>query len=597
MNKKFITINCLVIAVIAVLLSGCAAEPVEPVEWDLNILPYPKKLTTYAGDFSCEISRAGVRVDASTRALSYVIKDDLYRLSGIKVKDKAKTVISLSVQDDNSGSSGKINYQVKVSSKGISITGNSYEAVVFGWTSVLQTAVIEAGRISIPKMDIDDSPDLEYRGLLVDLARRFHSHHNVKQMIDLCRWYKVSYLQLHLTDDPLFVFPSAKFPDLASGEGYTREQLNEIVEYAHERGVNLVPELEGPGHSGRLRNAYPEIFGKPEYACIDLSDNKALDAMKSLIEEVIEAFPYSTHIHIGADEVNLEELKKLPHVYEVVKKKGFNDVHDLYLNYIVEMHKFIRSKGKQTCLWEGFNHDGSDAVKIPKDVLVFAFETLYQRPDSLVKNGYTIINTSWTPIYIVPHLRRTPEQIHDWNYYTWTPVLELPTVVLNEQERKHIAGAQMCSWEQKETGEYPSLCRRLAALSERAWNTVPVSDYAAFEKRMEPCQARLKQLLYPILITAEGLTEPDYVGNDNNRENCFAEEVTFAVKSLLPDAVVRYTSDGSFPSETADVFPESLTIDKSTYIKTGLYDITGQLLSYYSVFYEKKTVTRASHQD
>jgi N-acetyl-beta-hexosaminidase len=273
-----------------------------------------------------------------------------------------------------------------------------------------------------------------------------------------------------------------------------------------------------------------------------------------------------------------------------VKKKGFNDVHDLYLNYIVEMHKFIRSKGKQTCLWEGFNHEGSDAVKIPKDVLVFAFETLYQRPDSLVKNGYTIINTSWTPIYIVPQRRWTPEQIHDWNYYTWTPVLKLPTVVLNEQERKQIAGTQMCSWEQKETGEYPSLCRRLAALSERAWNIVPVSDYAAFEKRMEPCQARLKQLLYPIRITTEGLTEPDYVGNDNNRENFFTEQVTLSAKSLLPNTVIRYTSDGSFPSNTAAVFPETLVINESTLVKTVLYDKNGKLLSYYPVFYDKKVV-------
>jgi hypothetical protein len=103
---------------------------------------------------------------------------------------------------------------------------------------------------------------------------------------------------------------------------------------------------------------------------------------------------------------------------------------------------------------------------------------------------------------------------------------------------------------------------------------------------MEACQSIIKQLLYPILITAEGLTEPGYVGNDNNRENFFTEQVTLSVKSLLPDAIVRYTSDGSFPSATAAVFPETLTIHQSTLVKIGLYDKTGQLLSYYTVFYE-----------
>ncbi|MDR3245193.1 MAG: family 20 glycosylhydrolase [Prevotellaceae bacterium] len=573
----------LVIAIFAIISAGCTEKTTIR---DLNILPYPKTFSISSGEVSFKISALGIKTDDAAQALSKVVKDDLYRLTGIKVKDNAAPVINLSVQSGLD----KDQYQVTVSSREINIAGSSYAAVSAGWVSVLQSAAIKGARITLPKMTIDDYPDMEYRGLLVDLARNFHSVQNVKQMIDLCRWYKIKNLQLHLSDDQLFVFPSTKFPELAKGQCYTREQIKEIVEYARERAVDLVPELEGPGHSSRLRKNYPEIFGKPEYGCIDLADDKVLEAMKTLLGEVIDAFPYSHYIHIGADEVNLSVLKTLPHVAEAVKAKGFNDVHDLYLNYIVEMHKFIRSKGRQTCLWEGFNHDGSPAVKIPKDVLVFAFETLYQRPDSLVKNGYNIVNTSWQPVYIVPSLRWTPEQIHDWNYYTWTPHpnLKLPTVVLNEQERKHIAGAQMCSWEQREEMEYPALCRRLAALSERAWNTVRASDYTAFEKRMESCQAIIKQLLYPIHITAEGLTESGYTGNENNRENFFKEQVTLSVKSLLPDAIVRYTSDGSFPTATADVFPESLTIDKSTFVKIGLYDPAGSLLSYYAVFYDKK---------
>ncbi|MDR3267248.1 MAG: beta-N-acetylhexosaminidase [Tannerella sp.] len=594
--KKLVLVSLLAIqysaiAIAILFFAGCAEKTVER---DLNILPYPKKMTTCAGDFSFEISNMGVKVDAETQALSQVIKDDLYRLSGVEVKEEATTVVDLSVQSGVD----KGHYQVKVSSKGIRITGNSYQAVVCGWTSVLQTAVIEGGRISIPEMEIDDSPDLEYRGLMIDLARSFHSYHTVKQMIDLCRWYKINYLHLHLTDDQLFVFPSAKFPDVINPDFcYTREQLREIVEYAHERGVNLVPELEGPGHSSNLRNAYPEIFGKPEYDCIDLSDEKVLDAMKSLIGEVIDAFPYSTHIHIGADEVNLEALKKLPHVIEAVKRKSFNDVHDLYLNYIVEMHKFIQSKGKQTCLWEGFDKDGSEAVKIPKDVLVFEFESLYQRPDSLVKNGYNLINTSWLPLYLTQSKRWSPEEIYNWNYYTWKNWWEKShatktPIIIDEQYRAQILGAQMCAWELNDEMEYPSLSGRLAAMSERLWDTIPVGDYAAFEKRMKACQTKLNQLLYPIQITTEGLTEPDYVGNDNNRENFFTENVTLSVKSLLPETVVRYTADGLFPSQTSAIFPESLIINESTLVKIGLYDRQGKLISYYPVFYDKKPIIK-----
>jgi hexosaminidase len=569
------------------LLAGCAGQHVER---DLNILPYPKQIISRAGDFSFEISKVGVTADAASEALSRVIKDDLYRLSGVEAKEEAPPLIALSVQSG----ADKGHYQVKVSSKGIRITGNSYQAVVCGWTSALQAAVIENGRISIPETEIDDSPDLAYRGLLVDLARSFHSHHTVKQMIDLCRWYKINYLHLHLTDDQLFVFPSAKFPDAINPAFcYTREQVREIVEYAHERGVNLVPELEGPGHSSHLRNAYPEIFGKPEYDCIDLSNDNALDAMKSLIGEVIDAFPYSTHIHIGADEVNLEALEKLPHVIDAVKRQSFSDVHDLYLNYIVEMHRFIQSKGKQTCLWEGFDKDGSDAVKIPKDVLVFEFESLYQRPDSLVKNGYNLVNTSWLPLYLTPSKRWSPEEIYNWNYYTWRNWWEKShatkaPIVIDAQYRAQILGAQMCAWELNDEMEYPSLSGRLAAMSERLWATIPVGDYAAFAKRMKACQTKLNQMLHPIRITAEGLTDPDYAGNDNNREHFFTEQVTLCVKSLLPATVVRYTADGSFPSPTSAIFPESLMITESTLVKIALYNGEGKLISYYPVFYDKK---------
>jgi N-acetyl-beta-hexosaminidase len=389
------------------------------------------------------------------------------------------------------------------------------------------------------------------------------------------------------------VFPSAKYPKLLrKGTFYTPEQIGEIVDYADERGIVLVPELEGPGHSSVLRQAYPEVFGKPEYRCIDISDDKALEAMKTLTEEVIDAFPASPLFHIGADEADLSGLQSLPHVAAKIKEKGYEDVHDLYLNYLCEMHGFVKSKGRQTCLWEGFDKDGSESVKIPKDVLVFEFETLYQRPDSLAKNGYRMVNTSWEPVYITRDRRWLPKDIFDWNYYTWkhwwekAPASKAP-IVLDEEVRHLVYGAQMCSWDMTEESEYPAVCKRLAAMSEKIWNT-GTGDYESFSKRIVNSEPKLRKLLYPFTVTANGLTEPDYEGNDYNRENFFAQQVSLSVKSHLPETVVRYTFDGSFPAATAAVFPESLIIDKSTFIKIGVYDSEGILLSYYPVFYEKK---------
>jgi hexosaminidase len=585
MNK---TAYILSVALITATLSACSDKIVER---DLNIVPYPKQTVTYDGDARFDIGSFGIKTDATTAPLAAVVRDDLYRLTGIAPRPEAKTRLSIAIDT----AIARKEYRLSVKHGKAEITGGSYQAAVHGWSTLLQAANIAENEISFPKMLVSDSPDLEYRGMMIDLARSFHNYQIVLQTIDLCRWYKISYLQLHLSDDQSYMFPSKAFPCAVDpARCYTEAQIREIVDYAAERGVELVPEIEGPGHSSFLRNVCPDVFGQPDFGCTDMASPIAVEAMKTLTGEVIDAFPNSHFIHIGADEVNLEKFKNLPHVKKAIKERGFDDAHDLYLAYINEMHDYIRSRNRQTCLWEGFDRDGSAKVKIPKDVLVFEFETMYQRPDSLVSRGYNIINTSWLPIYITQGMRWTPKEIYDdWNYYTWkhwwdkAPASKAP-IVIDEQYRKQIKGVQMCAWELDEEMEYPALCRRLAAVSERAWDTIPPRDYDFFALRLEPVQDRIRHLLYPLKVEAVGLTDPNYVGNRNNRENFFSDRLTVSISSLLPSTTVRYTTDGTFPTATATIFNDSLTIDKSTYVKTGLYDEKGRLISYYPVFYEKK---------
>jgi hexosaminidase len=380
---------------------------------------------------------------------------------------------------------------------------------------------------------------------------------------------------------------------LKKGEHYTREQIQEMVAYADERGITLIPEIEGPGHSSILRTAYPEIFGTKEYGCMDISSEKAVEAMKIISEEVMEAFPSSPYFHIGADETNLNTLKTLPHVIEKIKERGYDDIHDLYLDYLCEMHRFVQSKGRQTLAWEGFDKDGSDKVKIPKDLIVCAFETIYQRPDSLVENGYNIINTTWLPLYITASKRWSLEKIFSWNYYTWehyserAPASKAP-IVLSEKARKHINGAQMCAWELREDMDYPALCKRLGAMSERIWNIAYMSDYEAFEKRIFQSAAKLKKLIYPFQITAAGLTEPDYKGVWYNRENYFSEQLTLSIQPVLSGTTLHYTSDRSFPTMESPVFPAKLSIDKNTFLNVAMYDAQGTVVSYYPVLFENR---------
>lgn len=585
MEKLNVKIGLLVIIV---LLYGCINNRNEK---DVSIVPSPKNILLSTKAILFELSEMGVEADSVLIPLRNIVAEDLYRLSGVKIKDNKAPHIQLTLSsflDEDA-------YTVQIKEKEIKITGGSYHAVVMGWNSVLQVAEIKDSGLSVPVMDITDHPDLEYRGLMLDLARQFHTHHVVKQMIDICRWYKIRHLHLHLSDEGRIVFPTKIFPEMLEERYYyTEEELREIVTYANDRGVLLVPELEGPGHSRVLRAGYPELFGEVAYDVIDLSKDKALESMKTLIEEIMESFPYSPYFHIGADEINLNILKTVPHVKERMKEAGYTDIHDLYLNYLVELNRFIRSKGKQTFVWEGFDKDGSDCVKVPKDIQVFVFETLFQRPDSLVKNGYHIINTTWKPLYITQTRRWSPEKIYHWNYYIWenfweiTPAAKAP-VILDQDERTKITGAQMCAWEMTEEMEYPALCKRLAAFSERVWNTTGTHDYKQFEDRMLKSEAKLRRLIYPIVISAGGLTETDYQGVYYNRENYFSGELTLSVKTCLPNTILHYTLDGRFPSLQTPVLPEKLVLDKTSFLKIALYDREdGKLLTYYPVLFENR---------
>ena len=158
------------------------------------------------------------------------------------------------------------------------VKGGTYQSVASGTVTLLQSLRVDNGVLGIPRLKITDEPVYPYRGALIDPARKYHSPGGIEQVIQLCRFYRIRYLHMHLTDDQLFMFPSTKFPQLGKSNRefarfepasmpkiapYTLDELKGLEQYAKERGVYLVPELDLPGHSGRLIADASEIFGFP----------------------------------------------------------------------------------------------------------------------------------------------------------------------------------------------------------------------------------------------------------------------------------------------------------------------------------------------
>jgi len=159
------------------------------------------------------------------------------------------------------------------------------------------------------------------------------------------------------------------------------------------------------------------------------------------------------------------------------------------------MNEVVKKYGKQTCIWEGFARKGN--IKIPKDMIVYEFESLYQLPNELIEDGYTVVNASWKPLYVVNEKKWEPKTIYDWNlwrFQNWwsrSPATENP---IQLEKTDQIIGAQMCTWEQPQKVEFASLRKRLPIMNERIWNTKEEIPFEEFLKHLESTDTKLSKL-------------------------------------------------------------------------------------------------------
>lgn len=558
----------------------------------LSIVPYPKSVNVLKGTLLLDKVFTLSYTDESLKPAAELLIKDIYTLFQFQPNIKAdKGQVSLSYNK----SLGAEEYTLQIMDKGIFISGGSYNAVCMGITSLLQIPSVENGKLKFVKVNIKDKPVSDYRGVLLDIARQWHNIETVKQVVELCRWYKIKYLQLHLSDDQSFTFPSNTYPLLASKDRhYTIEELKDLVEFAKTRGVVIIPEFDAPGHTTAIRKNMPELFGNPDIGVVNMNDERVYGAMDTIMKEMMDVFYTSPYFHIGGDEAWLGNYEKLKETNDYVKKMGFDNAHDVYLNFLVRMHNIVKKYNKKTLVWESFPGTGSRKVQIPKDMIVFAWETAYQRPESLLKNGYTIINASWKPTYITPGFRWEPDYIYNWNIRRWenhwnaTPSYHHP---IQLDKNTPIFGGQMCAWEMSEEQEIPSLHQRVPAISEVFWNGDNKKSYADFRKRYLVTDNKFNKLIFPVTIVKEGFTEPAYEGIYFNRENLFSNEASLSFKPVLPQTKITFTTDGSMPTVNSPELPDHFTIDKKYAAKLGVFNKNGDRIGYKIVSYELNTIT------
>ena len=365
---------------------------------------------------------------------------------------------------------------------GHELRGGSLEALAAGAATVLQLVELEEGRGSLPPLALEDSPDHEHRSFMVDMGRNPHSPATLRAVVDMLWLCKGNRLQLHLWDDQLCSWPSTAFPALLDARsGWSLEAFRELEAYAQARGVMIVPELEAPGHSTLLRQRYPEVFGETPTDLATLPSARA--GLRTLLDEVLEVFPSTRLVHLGADEAY-----------------GVPQEHQRELINVLAAH--LRARGVQAMVWEG-PRLGEGDNKVATDVVHLNWDTVHFPAQAMLDAGYPVVNACWNPLYVVDHYPRTMftavplDRCYRFDPAVFAhvdpgfPTQRSPHVV---DSTRGVTGFCMPWWEGREENLFDLCLPRFAAVTAAAWNRAGEVDLDGFLRRSRRLERRFEAL-------------------------------------------------------------------------------------------------------
>jgi hexosaminidase len=521
-------------------------------ENDVAVVPYPQSLVRREGSLSLSSTSTLSIADPVLKPLAAVLADEIQLKTGIQITttqtyNPSSTVV-LRINPNISAEEG---YRLSVSNTSAVVEAKTYRGAAWGTVSLIQC--LQNNGV-LPLVEITDQPFAPYRGVLIDVARKYHPIPYMKELIQLFRMNKINYVQLHLNDLEGTAFPFSN-PELRKVPKeftvWTMEEVKDLVAYADARGVTLVPELEGPGHhAGNLRNLYGRSDANGKNRVIDIANEATYKGMETLIDELLTVFTSTPYVHIGADESDLGALGKTPEEQAYMSQ---NNVSNLLGHYITRMNDIIRRKGKTTVVWEGFGGDGGG---VPRNVIVMPFESAYNPANALTQLGYSVINTAWKPLYVVGSRNWAPDYIYNnWNMWLWEHHINTG-VHIQLPRSAPVLGAQICAWEQPATAELESLRYRVGSMAERTWNPDTSQPYASFDARNMANNNTLEHLLGHPTIESQTL-----LGEYQNFD-MFSDPLRITLRTPHK-GVIKYTVDGSEPDLQSPSYTNPFTLDKT----------------------------------
>ena len=574
--------------IIFVLLISCKSNSID--NQALTLIPQPNRMEIKSGKLDISggfnwQAHEHISENLKTLAKAYPlnINDD-----GVPLK--------LFLEENNDENRSFESYKLNIDKKGISIASPSETGIFYGLQTLFQLLNLnEETAATLPCLEISDSPRFEYRGMMLDCSRHFLTMDFLKKQIDMMAYLKLNRFHWHLTDGTGWRLKINQYPELtdiaawkpqavwkdwwnadrqyvsegtpgAYGGYYTQEEARELVAYAADRFITVIPEIEMPGHSEEVLAVYPQLSctGKPYTSsefCI--GNPETYTFLENVLSEVIEIFS-SEYIHIGGDEASREHWKKCPKCQALMKKEGFTEEAQLQSHLIKHIEQFLNQKGRRVIGWDEILEGG-----LAPDATVMSWRG-EAGGITAAQSGHDAIMTPGSHCYFdsyqgLPDTQ--PEAIGGFlpieKVYSYDPVPEN----LTAEEAKHILGPQANLWAEYIPSEnhmeymiYP----RLLALAEVAWTKPENKSWNVFKIKVNKFIPWLQNKGYNTYTLSK---EPFMELSSNDENNSI--DVTLTTERY--PAAIKYTIDGSNPDNNSAVYQSPISVKDSANIKAQLF--------------------------
>ncbi|WP_405209312.1 family 20 glycosylhydrolase [Aquimarina sp. LLG6339-5] len=564
-------------------------KSVTAVNTNPRITPMPLSFLEKQGSFTIDKKTSFVIESNDAQKIALFFIDVIYEKTGLQLKTSdQKKNNSIYLIIDSSLKLNEEGYLLKTYEDHISITSKTKQGLFYGAQSLMQLLPFVSNKgfqenlqLTIPSVDIKDEPAFKWRGVLLDVSRHFFTVEFIKKQLDFLATLKINKFHWHLTDDQGWRIEIKQYPkltEIGAKRGnktdpiyhgfYTQEDVKEVVAYARERFIDVIPEFDMPGHAKAILASYPELAceEKPfeireiwgvDYNILCAGKEDVYVFIENVITEMTSLFPYK-YFHVGGDEVPKRAWKESELCQKLIKKEGLKNETELQSYFMARVEKILNKYNKTMVGWDEIleggitettnimswqgeeggikaANEGHDVIMTPLDYVYLNFYQGSKQTEPMAFGGYT-------------PLKKT---------YSYNPIPK----AIKENRKHHILGLQGNLWAEQtdndKIAEY-QLYPRLIAIAETGWTIERNKNFNNFLNRLNS--------LYPILEHHKINYHIPLPEGPSSDRIVFIDSVSIPFYTTHPVKMI-YTTDGSNPTSKSKEYSKTLTFDKTSILK------------------------------